>query len=217
MSSHFCFLKENKEAVLALIRKWGILNRTDKMGDHMLSGTLKNQIEEKILELPIVQFDWLQPEDLVFAEEARYICQTECPRYGKSWSCPPGVGTVSECKAECSAFDGVFVFSTIAEVLDITNMEETLATREQHETVTRQVRDILNEYFPKTLALSGESCEICEDCAYPDSPCRHPERQISCVEGYGIVVPSVAEKAGIEFENGYNVVTWFGMVLFSEK
>jgi hypothetical protein len=37
------------------------------------------------------------------------------------------------------------------------------------------------------------------------------------VEGYGIVVPSVAEKAGIEFDNGYNVVTWFGMVFFKKR
>jgi hypothetical protein len=27
-------------------------------------------------------------------------------------------------------------------------------------------------------------------------------------------VPSLAEKAEIEFDNGYNIVTWFGMVLF---
>lgn len=182
----------------------------------MTEELLKTEIEEKLLELPIVQFAWLDTEDIAFAEEARIICREECPRYGKSWSCPPGVGTVEECRRRCSAYDGVFVFSTIAEVNDIVNMEETLATRTEHEAVTRQVQQILKQYFSKTLPLSGESCALCETCAYPDAPCRHPEYQISCIEGYGIVVPSVASKAEIEFDNGYNIVTWFGMVLYAK-
>ena len=38
-----------------------------------------------------------------------------------------------------------------------------------------------------------------------------------CVEGYGIVVLPLAEKAGIEFMNGAGIVTWFGMVLLAEE
>jgi predicted metal-binding protein len=180
----------------------------------MIEPTLQNEIEEQLSELPLVQYAWMEPGDIVFANEARIICRQECPRYGKSWSCPPGVGTVEKCARECNGYDGVLVFTTIAEVTDITNMEETLQTRKGHEAATRGVQQILRKYYEDTLPLSGESCEICDECAYPDAPCRHPEQQISCVEGYGIVVPSLAEKAEIEFDNGYNIVTWFGMVLF---
>ena len=180
----------------------------------MINEELREKIEEKLLELPLVQFDWLETEDMTFAEEARYICRTECPRYGKSWSCPPGVGSVEECRERCMSYEGVFVFTSISEVKDITNMEETLATRCEHMEITRSVNELLREYFQDTLPLSGESCEICDQCAYPDAPCRHPDYQISCIEGYGIVVPSLAEKAGIEFDNGYNTVTWFGAVMF---
>jgi predicted metal-binding protein len=180
----------------------------------MIEPKLQNQIEEQLSDLPIVQYAWIDPQDIAFAEEARIICRQECPRYGKSWSCPPGVGTVEKCRQECSTYEGVFVFTTVVEVQDIMNMEETLRTRMDHEAVTRAVQSVLRQYYEQTLPLSGESCELCDTCAYPDAPCRHPEHQISCVEGYGIVVPSVAEKAGLEFDNGYNIVTWFGMVLF---
>lgn len=95
-------------------------------------------------------------------------------------------------------------------------MEETLRTRREHEAVTRRIRDILEKYTGKTLALSGESCAVCETCAWPEEPCRHPEKMIPCMEGYGIVVPLLAEQTGIEFFNGSNTVTWFGMVLFTE-
>ena len=177
---------------------------------------LQQEIEARLLELPIVQYMWIDTEDLDFSERVRMICKQECPRYGKSWSCPPGVGTVEECQNRCLSYDGAFVFTTIAEVQDIENMEETLGTRSGHEVVTHEIAGILKEYYSDTLAMSGDSCAICETCAYPEEPCRHPDRMIPCVEGYGIVVPLLAEKAGIEFMNGSNVVTWFGIVLIKK-
>ncbi len=181
----------------------------------MIEERLKNTIEKELLELPVMQYAWLETEDLAFSKRARAICRLECPRYAKSWSCPPGVGTVEECRRECAGYDGALAFTTIAEVQDAENMQEALATRREHEAVTRRIQAIFRKYFEKTLPLSAESCEYCERCAYPDAPCRHPEQRISCVEGYGIVVPTVAEKAGISFENGYNTVTWFSLVMFT--
>lgn len=174
------------------------------------------ELEAKLMELPIVQYAWLDVSEIEFSEKVRHICRTECPRYGTSWSCPPGVGTVEECRHCCEAYSHVFVFTTIAEVQDAANMEETLATRSAHEAVTKEIQQMFQPYFGKTLAMSGESCAICEHCAYPSQPCRHPEQMLPCIEGYGIIVPVLAERAGIEFMNGANVVTWFGIVLFME-
>lgn len=175
----------------------------------------REQIEKQLFELPIVQYAWLPVQEIQFSDRVRSICREECPRYGKSWSCPPGVGTVESCQKRCMEYDGAFVFTTVAEVNDASNMEETLATRGAHEAVTCQIQEIFSRYGQKTLAMSGESCSICENCAYPDAPCRFPEKMIPCIEGFGIIVPLLAEKAGIEFDNGGNTVTWFGMVLFT--
>ncbi len=184
------------------------------MADKVDFEGVKEEVEGQLLELPIIQYAWLSCSDIPFSENARMICQQECPRYGKSWSCPPGVGTVEECKARCMKFEGAFVFSTIAEVNDIMNMDETLATLKGHEEVTHEIVRILGQYTKETLPLSGDSCAACEKCTYPDAPCRQPGRMVSCIEGYGIIVPLLAEKAGIDFENGSNIVTWFGMVLY---
>lgn len=178
-----------------------------------LDAKLREEIEQQLLELPIVQYAWLPAKELTFSEKVREICKEECPRYGTSWSCPPAVGTVAECQERCGTYSGAFVFTTIAEVADTANLEETLATRGEHEAVTKQIRKILQTKFDRVLALSADSCEICEKCAYPDGPCRHPEHMVPCIEGYGIVVAEFARKAGIEFMNGAGIVTWFGMVL----
>lgn len=174
----------------------------------------RKKIEEQIAQYPICEYAFIRPQEIKFLDEVRYICRTECPQYGKSWSCPPAVGTVEECKERCMAYTGGFVFTTIAEVADAANLEETLATRFEHERITREIRKLLCDQCEDTLTLSTESCAVCEKCAYPEASCRHPDRMFPCIESYGILVTELAEQCGISFMNEGNVVTWFGMILY---
>jgi len=170
--------------------------------------------EEKLTQLPIVQYEYFSTSDLLFLEQVRYICRTECPQYGKSWACPPAVGTVEECKTRCLSYPNGLLITTMTEVSDIANIEETLSTREDHEDITRQVRDLFREQGVEPLVLSTESCAICDQCAYPDGPCRFSDRMFPCVESQGILVTDLAEKFGIDFQAGGNIVTWFSLFLF---
>lgn len=97
------------------------------------------------------------------------------------------------------------------------NMEEMLETRMDHEKVTEAVQALFQEQCQEVLTLSAESCAICKKCAYPDAPCRHPDRMFPCVESYGILVTDLAEKSGISFMNGAGVVTWFSFILYRES
>ena len=175
------------------------------------------QIEERLLELPLAQYAWIRTEELTFLERVRYICETECPRYGTSWACPPAVGTVEECREKCLSYEEGFLFTTFSEVADIADLEQTLAYRAGHEETTRRVRDIFKKRGLDVMALSTESCAVCETCAYPEELCRHPEKMFPCVESYGILVTELAEKCDIEFMYGGNVVTWFSLLFFREN
>ncbi|MCI8373982.1 MAG: DUF2284 domain-containing protein [Lachnospiraceae bacterium] len=174
-------------------------------------------IEAAITNLPICDYAFISIKDIPFKEEVRHICRTECPRYGKSWSCPPAVGTVEECQNRCKTYEGAFLFTTMAEVPDLEDMEGMLATRKDHEKVTRQVRELFFREGQEVLALSTESCAICEHCTYPEAPCRFPDRMFPSVEGFGILVTGLAEQCGITFLNGNNLVTWFSLILYREK
>lgn len=173
----------------------------------------REMLEEKLAELPLLQYEFIKTGELMFSENIRYICKTECPMYGKTWACPPGVGEVNECQARVLAFEDALCITTVAEVDDIANIEETLSTRAPHEAITRQVRDLFAEQGCETYVLSTEACSHCEKCSYPDEPCRHPEYMFPCVESHGIVVTDIAEKHGIDFMNG-NIVTWFSLILY---
>lgn len=181
----------------------------------MIKKDIQKTIEKKILEFPLVQYEWMNPSELCFKEEVRHICKQECPMYGKSWSCPPGVGTVEECKKRCYGYEGIFLFTTIAEVTDISNLQETLDTRFEHEKITRSIGEIFKEEALDVMLLSSESCSFCESCAYCENEaCRHPEYMIPCIESHGILVTELAEKYEIPFLNNMTTVQWFGMVFY---
>ena len=172
-------------------------------------------LEEKLAELPLYIYDFLDPKELEFSSRIRWICENECPMYGKSWACPPGVGTVDACKGKCLSFENCLLISTIVEVRDITDIHETLATRPDHEAVTNEVREIMRQLGTDPYILSTEACALCDRCAILDGqPCRFPEKMHPCVESHGINVVPVLENRGLEFQFGANVVTWVSLLFY---
>ena len=175
---------------------------------------IRENIEKQITEYPIFEYAFFDPTELNFHKAVRSICKSECPQYGKSWSCPPGVGTLEECKTRCTGYDNAFIFSTISEVTDILNMDEMLATRGEHIEIVEQIKNNVFCGNENALILTAESCAICETCTYPDAVCRHLDKMYPCIESQTISVTDICEKHNLSFLNGYNVVTWFGMILF---
>ena len=173
----------------------------------------REKIVSALAELPILQYEFFSPEALCFSERVRQICRAECPMYGKTWACPPGVGSVDACREKCLSYPEALLLTTVAEVQDVTNMEETLATRREHEDITAQVRALLDAEGQETFVLSSEACARCEKCSYPSAPCRHPGEMFPCIESHGILVTALAEKFGIEFIAG-NTVIWFSILFF---
>ena len=170
---------------------------------------------EKLAELPLYIYDFIDPKDLEFNSRIRWICENECPMYGKSWACPPGVGSLNQCKGKCLQHENCLLISSIVEVNDIADMEETLATRPGHEALTNEVAAIMEEMGVKPYILSTEACTICEHCAIADGqPCRFPEKMHPCVESHCINVVPILEANGLEFQFGANVVTWISLLFF---
>ena len=174
----------------------------------------RERLEARLARLPLYQYAFIRTDELVFSERVRHICETECPMFGTTWACPPAVGSLGQCRERVLRFDEGLLFSTIAEVDDIADLTAALKTRAAHEEITRQVLALARRQCPGATALSAEACAICERCAYPDAPCRHPERMFPCVESHGILVTDLAERHGLECFGGSGAVTWFSLVLY---
>ena len=176
----------------------------------------KERLEQQLAELPLYVYFYIDPKTLDFSERIRYICRRECPMYGRSWACPPGVGEVAECERKCRSYENCLLVGTITEVDDVADINACLATRGPHEDVTNQVRDLLREQGIEPFILSSEACAACDRCAILDGKsCRFPERMHPCVESHGINVIPTLEAQGLEFQYGANIVTWYSLLFFN--
>lgn len=173
-----------------------------------------SNVSAQLAALPLLQYEFFSTKELTFSQRVRYVCEQECPMYGKSWACPPAVGSVEACRARCLQYPDGLMLATVQEVSSITDMAATLKTRAPHEALTRQAAEIIRREGCEVYVLSTEACAHCEHCTYPDAPCRFPSRMYPCVESHGIVVTALAEKYGIDFLAGETLVTWFSLILY---
>ena len=172
-------------------------------------------LERQLAELPLYGYFFIDPRGLEFSDRIRWICEHECPMYNRTWACPPAVGPVADCREKCLKYENCLMIATITEVEDIADINETLATRPEHEKITNQVRDLMREQGVWPYILSTEACTVCERCAWLDGqPCRLPGKMHPCVESHGINLIPTLEKNGIEFQFGANVVTWVSLLFY---
>ena len=43
----------------------------------------KQAVEQQLCQLPVSQYAWIDPREIEFSERVRYVCEHECPMYGK--------------------------------------------------------------------------------------------------------------------------------------
>lgn len=150
-----------------------------------------------------------------FSDEVRHMCeQNLCGHYGKSWSCPPAVGPVADCRAACLRYEQVYVFSTLHQLEDSFDFEGIQRAQKLHGEIGNRIRQLFAAQFDPILALASDGCTICAQCTYPDAPCRFPDYMTPSVESYGIFVTQEAAAAGMHYMNGPNTVTFFGNIFF---
>jgi predicted metal-binding protein len=136
-----------------------------------------------------------------------------CRNYGTTWACPPAVGTVDECKTKCLSYSHALVFNQVFPLEDSFDFEGMRAGHAVFKQTCDKLYELVKPQTSDFLLLSNESCNRCEKCTYPDSPCRFPEKLFPSVESFGILVAGLAEAAKINYINGPNTVTYFGMLL----
>ena len=172
------------------------------------------RLDEFIASYPIYEYRIIDTREIQVYERVRTICRIECPRYNSTWACPPAAGSLPECEKRIRSYKEALIFSTVAEVSDLMNMEEMLSTRRAHEEISNAVGEFLKEQGMEIFILSTESCDICQRCAWLDNqPCRHPEYMHPCIESHGVVASELAEKEEMEYQLGGNTILWFSLIL----
>lgn len=175
---------------------------------------------DKILDLvkgtPVFQTGVIDPRKIEYRQDMRDLCeQNVCRKYGTTWACPPGVGTIEECKERCRRFNTMVVFTGKFDLEDSFDCEGMIEGAHDFKKMALEVEAAVKPYLDDYIMFSNESCDTCEACTYPDAPCRFPEQVHHAIEGYGILVTDLASKVNVTYNNGPNTVTYFGAVMFN--
>ena len=145
----------------------------------------------------------LDVNTLDLKSEVRDMCAVNtCGRYGKCWSCPPGCGTLEECKTQLTGFTGGILVQTVGDMEDSFDFEAMVETEERHKEYFHQMHALLREQANDVLALGSGSCTICPTCTYPDAPCRFPDKAVASMEAFGLLVLEVCQANNLQYYYG---------------
>ncbi|SHJ06913.1 DUF2284 domain-containing protein [Parasporobacterium paucivorans] len=157
----------------------------------------------------------LDPETINLMPEVRDMCSANtCGQYDKNWSCPPGCGTLEECRENVSGFKRGIIVQTVGELEDEWDFEGMVEIEKGHKKVFMKFADELRTKYGKILCLGDGPCAVCEECTFPEKPCRLPEKKVSAMEAYGILVSDVCKKNGLGYYFGRCKVAFISCYLF---
>ena len=151
----------------------------------------------------------LNTKALVFMPEVREMCNADrCNMYGRNWRCPPGCGSIEEAAHEASRYSFGILVQTTGHMEDDFDYEAIEETGSRHKSNFESHIAKLRKRYVKILPMGAGTCKICEECTYPDAPCRFPDRSISSMEAYGLWVSKVCELSGIPYHYGKLTLTY---------
>ena len=146
--------------------------------------------------------------------EVRDMCAADrCLVYGRNWSCPPACGSLELCQQRMDRYHRGILVQTTGTLADDFDLEAIGALSERHrkmfETLARQARMLWSDCLP----LTAGACTLCRKCTYPDKPCRFPQKRLSSMEAYGLLVSDVCTKSGVEYYYGPRTMTYTACIL----
>lgn len=153
-------------------------------------------------------------EAFVPRTDVRDMCSADrCGKYGASWACPPGCGTLEQAAADIARCSSGLLVQTTGNLDGDFDYEGMQAIAQRHkrsfESFARQARLL----YPDCLPLTAGTCTLCARCTYPHKPCRFPSRRLSSMEAYGLWVSDVCRRSGLEYNYGKGTMTYTSCIL----
>ena len=135
------------------------------------------------LELGFSQAAPLAMEALAPNAQVRAMCAADrCGMYGRSWSCPPGCGTLGRLEREMKGYArGLLVQTTapLEDEFDAAGMEQ--ARTRHRRSFEALVRCLRRSGQQDCLPLTAGACRVCLSCTYPGAPCRFPQKRMASI------------------------------------
>ena len=156
----------------------------------------------------------LNTDTIELKQEVRDMCAQGCQQYAKRWSCPPGCGSLEELRKNIDFYNEGILVQTVTKLEDEFDWDGMMKAQNLHQEHFLTFLKRLHASYSSFLPLGTGCCMICETCTYPDAPCRFPEKKISSMEAYGMLVSEICQKNQLKYYYGSNTISYVACVLF---
>ena len=182
-----------------------------------LGGVAYMTDEELLLLAKEYRFDCAAPMDvskLEVLEDVRKACEVNrCGAYNKTWACPPAFGDLEESRKILQKYKRGLLVQSVQILEDDFDWEGIQELGKRHGENFQELYARLRKDYPDLLALGAGGCRRCEECTYPDAPCRFPDKMTYSMEGFGLFVTKVCQDCGIPYNHGRGTMTYSGCFL----
>ena len=142
-------------------------------------------------------------------DEVRAMCRVNsCGAYGHNWSCPPACGELDQLRTVVGRYSAGLLVQTVGQLEDELDAEGMMATEALHKQRFSALHDELLGSYPDLLALGAGGCRRCSICTCPDAPCRFPDKRVSSMEAYGMLVMEVCRANGMGYYYGRGSIAY---------
>jgi predicted metal-binding protein len=146
---------------------------------------------------------------LEFLQEIREsCCASKCKNYDTSWSCPPAVSSLEDIRERVKEFSTGILVQTVGEIEDSFDWSGIIKTEARHKENFGRMRDLLEKESDMFFAMGAGKCRICEICAYPDNPCRYPNKMEVSMEACGLFVTKVCTDNNLAYNYGTDKIAF---------
>jgi predicted metal-binding protein len=146
--------------------------------------------------------------------EVREACAAnKCGAYGTNWSCPPACDSLKEIETLIMKYQHGLILQTSGELEDSFDYEAMMNIEKEHSNSLKTFSGKIKKIHPNSIVLGAGACTICKKCTYPENPCCFPDKMISSMEAFGIVVSDVCKANDIQYYYGEGTLTYVGCVL----
>jgi len=150
-------------------------------------------------------------------QEVRDMCAANtCGKYGTSWCCPPGCGSLEDCFRELQQYRSGILVQTCREIEDSFDYEAMKEIEAEHKAHFFEMYRQLRATGEKVLAIGTGGCTLCKTCTYPDEPCRFPEERAASMEAYGMLVLEVCKDNGLQYYYGADKIAYTSCFLLRQ-
>jgi len=159
----------------------------------------------------------LDPATIDLKPEVREMCASKnCKKYGKCWSCPPHCGSLDTCGEKIRSFRKGVLVQTVGQLEDEFDGEGMIETERLHKENHAKMLEMIRGHYTRILPLGAGCCKVCATCSCPDEPCRFPEKQISSMEAYGMLVLEVCKNNNLQYYYGPNTIAYTSCYLLED-